>query len=113
MLDIKRLHEVHYSYPNTPRRVGKTTYTFDCLLRAAQTGAYKNLYYYTNTEKAAMMALREFKDFLWNVNEPYNCLITEKDSLLLYESIITFCGQKRNLKGKRTHFIEDLWQEQY
>lgn len=109
MIDIKRLHEVHYSYPNTPRRMGKTTYAFDCLLRAAQTGAYKNLMYYTNTEKAAMLALRDFKDFLWKQGEPYNCLVTEKDSLLIFETIITFAGVKRELKGRRTDFIEDLW----
>lgn len=109
MSDIKRLHEVHYSYPHTPRRMGKTTYAFDCLLRAAQTGAYKNLMYHTNTEKAAMTALKEFKDFLWKESEPYNCLVTEKDSLIIYGSVITFCAQKKDLKGKDVNFIEDLW----
>lgn len=113
MTDIKRLHEVHYSYPNTPRRMGKTTYAFDCLLRAAQTGAYKNLYYYTNTEKAAMTTLRDFKSFLWNQSEVYNCLVTEEDSLLLYDTVITFAGQKRNLKGRDVNYIADLWDEQY
>jgi len=114
MTDLKRLHEVHYSYPNTPRRMDKTIYVFDCLLRAAQTGAYKNLVYYTNTEKAAMLALQSFKDFLWRQSEHYNCLVTEKDSLLLYESVITFAGEikatsARNLKGRNVNFIEDLW----
>ena len=48
MINIKKLHLVHKYYPNVPRRFGKTTYCYDSLLRASETGTYKNIAYITS-----------------------------------------------------------------
>lgn len=65
MINIKRLHEVHNYYPNVPRRLGKTTYCFDSLLRALQTGYYKKLCYVTNTSQDLLSKFRDFKYYLY------------------------------------------------
>lgn len=71
MIDIKRLHKVQKMYPNVPRGEGKTTFCFDMLLRSAQTGAYKELLYVTNTRRHAFTSFDDFKIFLFLQKEKY------------------------------------------
>jgi hypothetical protein len=94
MTDIKRLHEVHYQYPNVPRRGGKTTYCFDRLLRTAQLEELEHICYVSNTMQNSMNSKSMFikyledndiyiKRIVKNLITIYNCKIT-------FESIETF-----------------------
>lgn len=105
-IDIKRLHKVHYSYPNTYRREGKSTYCYDSLLRCAQTGAYKHLCYVTNTIKASEYSLNDFMEFLDGERENYK--VDSKGIVTLYETEIIFTG-KIGISEKFDGYIEDYY----
>ena len=109
MIDIKRLHEVHKVYPNTSRGMGKTTYCFDALLRAAQTGKYKNLAYTTNTMVAARNSMDKFREFLYELGENY--MTTSANVVTVNNCEISFIGLKdAERKGARVDgFIEDYF----
>lgn len=95
--DIKRLHHVHNNYPNNKKGAGKTTYCLDSLLRAAQTGYYKNLCYVTNTERATETAFKEFLIFLDEQEELY-ILNENYRHIWLYGTRIDFSTKtKRNI----------------
>lgn len=64
MINRFRLLQVDKSYPNVPRRLGKTTYVYDCLLRSAQTHYYDKLFYVTSTADYARESIKGFIDFL-------------------------------------------------
>ena len=103
---MKRLHKVHYSYPNTSRRIGKTTYCYDMLLRSAQTEKYKNLSYVTSSID---QSFNDFTEFLDNLGETYT--ITNEGVVTLYNSNIIFSSPNSDLKGKIDGFIEDYPEE--
>lgn len=105
-IDIKRLHKVHYNYPNTYRREGKSTYCYDSLLRCAQTGAYKHLCYVTNTYQAAEYSFNGFGEFLDSEGEMYN--ISNKGVIALRDTKITFVGKNDRTKGF-DGYIEDYY----
>ena len=107
-IDIKRLHKVHYSYPNTYRREGKSTYCYDSLLRCAQTGYYKNLCYLTNTYKASESSLNDFMEFLDNEKEEYK--VDCKGLVTLYNTEINFLGRLVRKEGF-DGFIEDFYED--
>lgn len=103
---MKRLHKVHFSYPKTPRRMGKTTYCYDALLRSAQTEKYKNLSYVTSNID---QSLNDFTEFLDSLGETYT--ITNAGVITLYNSNIIFSSPNSDLKGKFNGFIEDYPEE--
>jgi hypothetical protein len=105
---IKKLHVVHKYYPNVPRRFGKSTYCYDSLLRCAQTGAYKNLCYVTNTYKASEDSLNDFMEFLDDCGERYT--VSSKGVIMLLDCIITFCGKDFKDRGF-DGFIEDYFED--
>jgi hypothetical protein len=87
-IDIKRLHKVQKMYPNVPKGEGKTTFCFDMLLRSAQTCAYKELLYVTNTRVSALNAFTDFQWFLRLSRETF--YLTDKNKLNLYGCRIIF-----------------------
>ncbi len=109
MLDIKRLHQVHYQYPNTARGIGKSVYCYDSLLRASQTGTYKQICYATNTLKAAKYSLNDFMQFLDDLDETY--LVNEKGIITLNNTEIRFISKDDALKGGYKSYVEDYFAE--
>lgn len=81
MTDIKRLHEVHWKYPNVPRRMGKTRYCLDCLLRAIQTNQVRRVAYIGMYMSWSMNAMREFLNMLRDENEDFQYF--PKDNTIL------------------------------
>lgn len=110
-INLKRLHEVHKYYPNVPRRMGKTMYCFDALLRAAQTGQHKELAYITNTEKVARNQMTNFIDFLSDIEERYMTTSANKVFLISYNTEVNFIGTgNRMLRGKGIDSITDYYE---
>ncbi len=72
MTDIKRLHEVHYQYPNVARGRGKTRYCLDRLIRTAELGELKNICYIANTMQSSMNAFADFIKLLINEKIPFS-----------------------------------------
>lgn len=106
--DITKLHEIHQQYPNTPRRKGKTTYCFDSLLRASQTGYYKTLCYLTSNERATHQSFRQFIDFLEALGEIYR--ITDECKIVLNCCEITFKSVIMKYETRGYHgYVEDLF----
>ena len=105
MLDIKRLHKVHYKYPNNLQGEGKSTYGYDSLLRYAQTGYYKNLCYVKDNYKASQFALNDFMNFLTDQGERFT--MSFKGTVELYGVHITFRAI-REIKPRRDEYILDL-----
>lgn len=106
-VDIKRLHQVHKDYPNVSRRLGKTTYCYDSLLRASQTDAYKELAYLTTTASYARESFTDFIEFLDKQGENYQVL--DFRTVVVNYSKITFLGKSED---KFFHFdgiIEDYF----
>lgn len=108
-MDLKRLHKVHYKYPNTERREGKSTYCFDCLLRASRTNYYKNLCYITNTHKASENSLNDFILFLEEKGVIFN--YTYQGIIYLNGVKITFMGREVRKIGFDGYF-EDYFDEE-
>lgn len=108
-LDIKRLHQVHYQYPINYRRQGKTTYCYDSLLRASQTGEYKQICYATNTLRAAKYSLNDFMQFLDDLGEHY--LVDGQGTIILNNTEIRFISKDDALKGGYKSYVEDYFAE--
>lgn len=112
MLDVKRLHEVHYKYPNVPRGEGKTTYCFDSLLRLTQTGEFKKIAYITNDIKTARTNRIDFLEFVWtNANNDLKRVSDKLFSVELHNCEVAFFGREE-YHNKRRDFeaiIEDYF----
>lgn len=108
-INIKRLHEVHKLYPNVPKRLGKTTYCYDSLLRASQTGEYDKLLYITNTRKRALTSFEDFKMFLYMLKEKFYQY--DQNKLELNGCKIVFSEKWDNYLSETQSdgVIEDLW----
>lgn len=108
-INIKRLHEVHKLYPNVPKRLGKTTYCYDSLLRASQTGEYDKLLYITNTRKSALNSFEDFKMFLYMLKEKFYQY--DQNKLELNGCKIIFSEKWDNYLSETQSdgVIEDLW----
>jgi len=109
MIDIEKLHKVHNTYPNTPRRMGKTTYCYDSLLRASETGAYKNLAYITSKTDFARNSFKDFIKFLDSIGEEYQIL--DFRTVVLHCSKITFLSEAENKFVRFDGYIEDYFED--
>ena len=107
MINIKRLHEVHKYYPNVPRRLGKTTYCYDSLLRASETGAYKDIAYMTSKTDFARNSFKDFIKFLDSIGEEYQIL--DFRTVVLNYSKITFLSMSENEFVRFDGTIEDYY----
>lgn len=110
MINIKRLHEVHYLYPNVPRRFGKTTYCYDRLLRTAQLGTVEEQFYITNTQRDAHTAFKDFMHFLSDMEEKISYSLKDFTVFIGKCEIkfISLAGKER-LKGNYNYFTEDYY----
>lgn len=108
--DIKRLHKVHFDYPNTVRQQGKTFYCFDQLLRIAQTGEVKEQAYITNDEKAKKRAFRDFLEFMTKSGEEFKSSF-EDSTVNICDCEIKFISlsNKKKLEGSNASLVEDLF----
>lgn len=98
MTDIKRLHEVHYQYPNVPRRGGKTRYCLDRLLRTAQLGELKNICYISNKMDSSMDAFANFVKLLINEKITFRHkqgIVWIDDCIIQFESLETIKNKPR------------------
>lgn len=104
-MDIKRLHQVHYSYPNNYRRQGKTTYCFDQLLRIAQLGDIKTQAFITNN---VIENIRKFVYFLQKEKVEFT-FNSKNNTVLIGECKILFLSLagKKKLKDVECSIIED------
>lgn len=109
MIDIKRLHQIHFKHPSSiNRREEKSTYCFDNLLRCSQTGYYKNLAYITNTYKASKYSLNDFMEYLQLEDEKFT--VDYNGVIELNNTKITFKGVGREVSNIRFDgFIEDYF----
>lgn len=107
MIEIKRLHEVHKLYPNIPRRLGKTTYCYDSLLRASQTDFYRELAYITTTSSYARESFTDFIKFLDKEEENYQVL--DFRTVVVNHSKITFLGKSEHKFFHFDGYIEDYF----
>jgi hypothetical protein len=112
MTDLKRLHDVHYSYPYTVRRQGKTYYCFDKLLRVAQLGEVKEQVYVTNTQQATTMAHKDFIRFLFDADEGFSSDIRDL-TVSIGDCKIKFISLagKEKLKGSYDAIVEDVYED--
>ena len=108
MIDIKRLHKVHEVYPHVPRRLGKTTYCFDSLLRALQTGFYKKLCYITSGSDAATFNFKKFKNYLTSNDIVFDEYDTRKLKVLNSSVVFTVQGDWK-ITENSDGIIEDLF----
>lgn len=110
MINIERLHQVHKYYPNVPRRLGKTIYCYDSLLRASETGAYRELAYITTTIDFARESFNDFIEFLDKQGEYYQVL--DFRTVVLHCSKITFLGESENKIARFDGYIEDYFKDE-
>lgn len=93
-LDLKRLHQVHFNYPNNRPGEGKTTYCFDQILRLIQLGGdIKCILYETNHRDILNhYQMRRFLEFLEEHYRPLKKrsfeLINGNELYLLKEKIL-------------------------
>jgi hypothetical protein len=109
MINIKKLHLVHKYYPNVPRRFGKTTYCYDSLLRASETGTYKNIAYITSKTDFARDSFKDFIKFLDSIGEEYQIL--DFRTVVLNCSKITFLSEVENKFDIFDGYIEDYFED--
>lgn len=99
-LDLKRLHKVHFHYPNNHPGEGKTTYCFDQILRLIQLGeGIEQIVYLTTTRKAAEMQRDSFLKFF---NQHYS------DLGIGTKNCIYFVREKVNVFFLSIDTIEDF-----
>lgn len=111
MINIEKLHQVHKMYPNTPRRFGKTTYCYDSLLRASETGAYRELAYITTTTDFARTSFNDFIEFLDKQGETYK--VISHNVVVVNDIKINFIGKAENKNGLFDGYVEDYFEDRF
>ena len=111
MINIEKLNVVHKYYPNTPRRFGKTTYCYDSLLRASETGAYRELAYITNTIDYARSSFNDFIEFLDKQGEHYK--VISHNAVVVNEIKISFIGTAENKNKMFDGYFEDYFEDEF